>query len=65
MRVTPPPFWYAVFRGGVKAVRSTQRASTQYATIPLNRTQRSFFYSFYVITAKTLKTRDWQINNLN
>ena len=37
---TPPPFG-TQYSGGFKAVRSTQRASTQYATIPLNRTQRS------------------------
>ena len=58
---TPPPFWYAVFRGSL--------GRTQYATIPLNRTQRSFFKSFSVITdeniTQRLKTRDWQINNVN
>ena len=45
---TPPPFG-TQYSGGFKAVRSTQRANTQYATIPLNRTQRqkqSFFKSF-------------------
>jgi len=61
---------------GVKAVRSTQRASTQYATIPLSRTQRSkqsfFKKSFSVISIITdenitqrLKMREWQINNID
>ena len=48
-----PPF-DTQYSGRFQAVRSTQRASTQYATIPLNRTQRSetiIFYSFSVITA--------------
>jgi len=46
------PFFGTQYSGGFKAVRSTQRASTQYATIPLNRTQRSktvIFKSFSVI----------------
>ena len=30
LRVTIP-FWYAIFRGGVETVRSTQRVGTQYA----------------------------------
>ena len=71
-RVTPPPFWYAVFRGGLGR---TQYAKGRYAI--RNNSVKSyaalsnshFFKSFSVITdeniTQRLKTRDWQINNVN
>jgi len=59
VRVTPP-FWYAVFRGGLGR---TQYAKGQYAV--RNNSVKSyaalknniFLYSFYVITAENITQR--------